>query len=198
MNLYPAKPLNSTIEISNEANRTTLKWKNPRGSRSRYFIVIFLLAWLGGWAMGMLATGGAVLSGNYDPFLIFWLVGWTIGGFFAMRQLYLMARPGKPEKVAFDSLMLEYLQGTAPFGGIYLERMEREKEKNRFFSGVQPPKDRYTILKREIGAVRLERVGERQRLTIDHGAERIEIGAFLREPEREWLYEVLKQWKENP
>jgi len=41
----------------------------------------------------------------------------------------------------------------------------------------------------------LERVGERQRLRVDFGADRIEIGGLLREPEREWLAEELNKWQ---
>jgi hypothetical protein len=44
----------------------------------------------------------------------------------------------------------------------------------------------------------LDRVGERQRLTVDGGGERVEIGHALREPEREWLHEVLRAWAGMP
>ena len=47
----------------------------------------------------------------------------------------------------------------------------------------------------EIPGFRLDRVGERQRLCVDQGADRIEIGAALREPDREWLYVILEQWR---
>jgi len=40
----------------------------------------------------------------------------------------------------------------------------------------------------------LDRVGERQRLCFDRGADRFEIGSCLREPEREWLFDVLSEW----
>jgi len=46
----------------------------------------------------------------------------------------------------------------------------------------------------EIAAVRLDRLGERQRLSIDVGARRIEIGSTLTEPEREWLARALRIW----
>jgi hypothetical protein len=46
----------------------------------------------------------------------------------------------------------------------------------------------------EIRGFVLDRVGERQRLTFDRGADRVEIGADLREPEREWLFAVLHRW----
>ena len=29
---------------------------------------------------------------------------------------------------------------------------------------------------------------------LDRGADRLELGAFLREPEREWLFAVLRKW----
>ena len=40
----------------------------------------------------------------------------------------------------------------------------------------------------------LDRVGERQRLHFDWKADRLEIGAWLREPEREWLFAALQRW----
>jgi hypothetical protein len=46
----------------------------------------------------------------------------------------------------------------------------------------------------EVGEIRLDRVGPRQRLTIDRSVERVEIGAGLREPEREWLAGLLRAW----
>jgi hypothetical protein len=48
------------------------------------------------------------------------------------------------------------------------------------------------------GGLRLDRVGERQRLTVDCGADRVEIGFALREPEREWLHGVLLAWLGPP
>ena len=50
------------------------------------------------------------------------------------------------------------------------------------------------VARSEIGGFVLERVGERQRLAFDRGADRLELGAFLREPEREWLFAVLRRW----
>jgi hypothetical protein len=40
----------------------------------------------------------------------------------------------------------------------------------------------------------LERIVGRQRLTVVHGVERLEFGACLKDPEREWLYSVLQTW----
>ena len=43
--------------------------------------------------------------------------------------------------------------------------------------------------------MRLERLGERLRLTMDHGPDRVEFGDTLGEPEKEWLAGVLRQWR---
>jgi hypothetical protein len=50
------------------------------------------------------------------------------------------------------------------------------------------------VARSDIRGFVLERVGERQRLCFDQGADRLEIGAGLREPEREWLFAVLRKW----
>jgi hypothetical protein len=50
--------------------------------------------------------------------------------------------------------------------------------------------------KDEIGRIILEKDGQR-RLRYDFGADRIEIGRYLREPEREWLAQVLQEWQRS-
>jgi len=193
MILFPPKPSNSTIDVQDEANQTTISWKNPHGSASRYLIVIFMLAWLGGWAVGLYSVGNTLLSGDVNPFLIFWMIAWTVGGLMAIRNVYILARPTKPERLTFDSISLNYKRGTVPFGGVEWNFGKRNNDE--LFKTFQKIKNKYSILKKDIGDVKLERIGENQRLTIDYGSERIEIGEFLQEPEREWLLEVLKKWK---
>jgi hypothetical protein len=36
------------------------------------------------------------------------------------------------------------------------------------------------------------------KLRYDLGADRVEIGRYLREPEKEWLVEVIKEWQGAP
>jgi hypothetical protein len=52
--------------------------------------------------------------------------------------------------------------------------------------------------KAELGEVVIERVTGQLRLRYDVGADRIEIGRFLREPEKEWLAEVIREWQKAP
>lgn len=70
----------------------------------------------------------------------------------------------------------------------------------QFYSGNTAPmphfwRKKQVLLRELIGPFTLERVGERQRLRVDHGRNRLEIGTLLSEPEREWLAEELKAWQ---
>jgi hypothetical protein len=47
----------------------------------------------------------------------------------------------------------------------------------------------------DLDAFDLKHLADRQRLSLDIGADRIEIGESLREPEREWLFAVLEGWR---
>lgn len=149
MILLPAKPLNSKIEVQNETNQTIIQWKNPRGSTSRYLIVIFMLAWLGGWAIGLYSVANTLLSGDVNPFLIFWMIGWTVGGLMAMRNVYLLARPAKPERLTFDSISLNYQKGTSPFAGISWGF--EKKDKDNLVPIFQQIKNKNSISKKDIG-----------------------------------------------
>jgi hypothetical protein len=51
------------------------------------------------------------------------------------------------------------------------------------------------IAKAELGDIVIERVGGQLRLRYDVGADRVEIGRYLREPEKEWLAVVIREWQ---
>lgn len=53
-------------------------------ARKRFFTALFLVFWLGMWAIGeMSAINQIAGSDSPEPFLIFWLGAWTLGGVFA-------------------------------------------------------------------------------------------------------------------
>jgi len=76
--------------IAPAARRSSLK-DGPDGlelvipAKRNLFLMLFLLAWLGGWAFGEVSALKELRSGAGAPkaFLAFWLVGWTLGGGFA-------------------------------------------------------------------------------------------------------------------
>ena len=57
-------------------------------SKKNWFVILFLLAWMGGWVMGELFAINSLFDAgspiNVNLFLLFWVVGWTIGGAFAI------------------------------------------------------------------------------------------------------------------
>lgn len=189
MRMTTPKPLNSQIQVIDDFNRTVIWWKNPRGGSSRFLSVLFMLAWLGGWAFGEFWVAYTVFTGKGNLFIICWLAAWTVGGIFAIRQVYFLARPSRPEKIILDTTSLTFEVGTSNAGVSSNKRSEDED------AAPDYSQNKYIVPKNEIGEIKLERVGERQRLTFDYGAERIEVGFFLKEPEREWLFSVLKQWR---
>jgi hypothetical protein len=182
-----SKPAGSSIEVQNELTRTTLSWHNPRGGIRRIGISIFLTAWLGGWAMGEYSAAHQLVEQPIQMFLVFWLAGWTVGGVFVLFTLFRLLQPSRPERIILDSLSLTYEPGTELFS----------LSDNNWWKAIQNFRSRkvVTAQKNEIGEVKLDRVGERQRLTFDYGSERVEVGTYIQEPEREWLFTVLRSWK---
>jgi len=62
-------------------------------ARKHWAIIIFIGAWMGGWAMGMNAVLHGIGSapsgfGGLDLFMLFWSIGWTVGGVFALSILF--------------------------------------------------------------------------------------------------------------
>ena len=197
-------PPNSRILFGQDDDgHPMLSWKPGVSTVGRWATAAFLGFWLCGWfagevaALGMLATmvagilrdGGGAIAWGVGLFLLIWLAGWTTGGFWAARAFAILVQKPRPESLTFGPV-LRYDPGSflaIPTNG------DMDRESARAFRLWRPPPVR-EIPWSELGPIRLERVGERQRLTVDWGAERIEIGATLREPEREWLAEILRAW----
>ena len=55
-------------------------------AKRNLFVMLFLLAWLGGWAFGEFSALGQLSSERGAPalFILFWLLAWTVGGAFAV------------------------------------------------------------------------------------------------------------------
>lgn len=70
-----------------QTETTTNGFRAVIPARRHFFVILFLLAWLGGWSFGEVsAIRDLSQSGNETPsaFLAFWLTGWTLGGIVAM------------------------------------------------------------------------------------------------------------------
>ena len=73
--------------------------------------------------------------------------------------------------------------------------MMAKKQHANPFSMIFQKRKTYEFAKSECPEFVLEGVGDDQRLRFDDGADSVVIGDCLREPEREWLAEILKAWR---
>jgi hypothetical protein len=181
-----------------------ISWKTPGMGCARFPAAAFLVFWLCGWAAGEIFVTLALLglffgvgpfpvngmNAGIGAFLLLWLTLWTFGGIAAMAQLYRLLRPPRPESVTLGIDDVTHDPGTGLVMGPNVRALPQP-------FATAPPRQR-TLTRQQVAGLKLERVGERQRLTVDCGADRVEIGPTLREPEREWLAQVLSTWAGRP
>jgi len=150
-----------------------------------YLPGVFLLFWFGGWAIGFISVLTTLFKGEGSLFLVFWLAGWSIAGVLVALIIYKTFRPSIPEKLLLNKPNLAYDTGKPP-----LRLAITPTEQKEFFK---------TLFKRrkilEFGPESIKTIQLRggNRLTIDVGIQRLEIGKELTEIEREWLRDVLAQ-----
>jgi len=177
----------------------TLSWTKPNGGFFRYVIVLFLLFWLCGWLFGLVSVVKQLLSDSGpNTFLLIWLCGWTVGGLFALATVYLLLRPQKPESITFGPYSLTYNTGSPALDFMNPYYMMRNKRNlPNPFSLLFRKAKQYEFTRGDCPEFLLEGLGDAQRLRFDDGAERVVIGEYLSEPEREWIAEVLTGWRKG-
>ncbi len=191
------KPEGSRIEEVDEFDGRTYRWKASDGGLLRFFLAGFIICWLGGWAIGLISAIGELMD-EFHGFLLFWLGAWSVGGCFAIFVLYNLLRPQRPESITLKHYSFYYDSGSSFTTSLFNPAYGlRRAHSNEALSGLFKRRQQIEIAKSSFSDVVLERTGERQRLYFDHGADRIEIGMTLREPEREWLAGVIEQWSEE-
>jgi len=192
MNLTP--PAGSTISVTTDGSDPVVTIPAGSGGVSRFFMAAFILFWLGGWTMGFASAGRQVLSGSPNPFLIFWLGGWTIGGGFAAVFLYRLLRPSVPETLRLGINGAAYDSGIPPFRANYYSGGVRSYgwRKDQWAS-MFPKRTVVTIDRRQMQSLRLRDTETENRLTVDAGAQRLDLARNAGEVEREWLYRVLAE-----
>ena len=157
----------------------------------RYLIGAFILFWLGGWAVGWLSAASQLLKnkgqGPGDLFLIFWLGAWTVGGILVFFTLFRILRPSVPETLLLSQPSITYDSGVAPFQFTFSFRSQMDVWKKLFQKRLRTEFDPI-----QIQTLKLREFGTGNRLTIDQGNKRLEIVASASEPEREWLYALVK------
>ena len=157
---------------------------------ARFGISLFLLCWLVGWGIGWVAVSREIIRGTKGPevFLIVWLIAWTVGGAWAMWSLWRLVRPTVPETMTFAKPNLIYDSGIRPMP-MYWGYWRGQKD---YWKKMFEKRKRIEFSPHEIQTLKLRETGDGNRLTIDHGNDRIDIGTGMTEVEREWLFELIK------
>src|SRR3569832_2282917 len=184
MDLTP--PDGSRISINYDNGDPTIVIP-AKQSASRYFGGVFLLVWLAGWAFGFKSASSQVLSGNGNLFIVIWLVGWTVGGVFAAFSAYRIFRPAVPETLQIRRGSVVYDSGVAPLEfNTFQRRSTRE-----YWNSLLSKRTRTDLNRAELHTMRLRETETGNRLTVDLGAQRIDLASQAGEVEREWLARLL-------
>jgi len=181
-------PDGSTVTISQHNGFEMITIPQSSGGVMRYFIGIFLLFWLGGWFMGFTSALDQILNGEANTFIIFWLGGWTIGGLFAAFFAYRLFKSPIPEKLLLNVPNLSYDSGIPPMQFNFHPANQKDYWKSLFAK-----QKKHEFLPSHLQTLALRDVDSGNRLTVDMGAQRIEISKGASEIEKEWLYGYLQQ-----
>ncbi len=150
---------------------------------------LVMALWLFAGIPVSLSTASRVLSGHGTMFLVFWAGLWTLGCVLSAYAVYRVLRrpvPGtlilKPDELCYDSGFIPLLR------------------KGRQFSF--PKRIRINVDRQQLQSLRLRGnvVGE-WRLTVDVGADRVDIAPNVSGVERDWIarlladhYSILQIW----
>jgi len=77
-NVVQPFPMRSTISEDSGTLQISVPMKRS------WFVILFLVFWLGMWQMGWRDTAKQLSRNPAQPFLLFWIAGWTLGGIWAV------------------------------------------------------------------------------------------------------------------
>lgn len=187
----PDPPVGSWIGIADpDGGWPQLVLRVPLNFTGRWALVLFMTAVLiGAPVCGIILFKQALMQNPPWPIVIFcvlMLVAFERGGRIIVRLLRGLIGGEEPESLTLGENELQYDPGTLDrFAG-------QSKEAFDFFRFQRRPPVRN--LPRGTLAPELRRFDGRQVLRVASDNERIEVGPFLREPDREWLFGVLRAW----
>ncbi len=186
-------PNGSKITVSTEGGGTLITIPHQGSGMAQLGIVLFMGFWLCGWAYGLVSVGSEVWAGKNNLFTLFWLGGWTVGGLMAMYVLFQLLRPKVPETLRLSINGMTYDSGVAPM------QLNNDTARQRSLSEYFPKRVRVDLTRQQLQSLRLRPTDSGNRLTVDAGAQRLDLAKGGSEIEREWLYQVLaKQYSVAP
>ncbi|MEZ6142712.1 MAG: hypothetical protein R3B84_19290 [Zavarzinella sp.] len=205
MRLYvPPVPLNSNFSVEDMPGAVKISWTVKPHTLGRIFAIVCISAFL----VFMTSIWLNVFQQfALNPSTIFFLVFTALSMVWITGISIVVALPLRPESITMDIDSLTHYIGTAATAQKFVasqfigrktmrnnqEMIHRFVTLGELFRSRKPK----TYLRKHIDKIALHGTGQSQRLAIDIGADRIEIGAGLREPEREWLHDILLHWWES-
>ena len=184
------KPKGSCIEEQITPDACILKWRVPSSDLGtlRGIMGTIVLGLLFFGALAWLWTGNpwAMLTGGGPLLFIGLMLG--LGCF----------RRARPEVLTLGA---DYFRHDLGRPGGWASAMDRYfiygvDNRRATWRWLLPRPSLIVVLpKEELGQIVVERAAGQLRLRYDVGADRIEIGRYLSEPEKEWLAEVLREWQ---
>lgn len=187
-------PTGSTIRVEDEWGTPKLVFPH-RKSPFQFLVAAFMCVWLCGWAIGLVLVSYQLLYGKDGPkeFLAVWLAGWSLGGVMAIYMLWKVLSAGVPETLSLSKPNLQYDSGTMPFTFSFDMRTQME-----FMRRLLAKRKQLTLEPAHLATLKLREFDSGNRITIDYGADRIDLGVSLTEIEREWLYKALTDYYQLP
>lgn len=181
-------PDGSKIELKSQGGNVVVEIPYTGASVFRYFLGTFMLLWLGGWYFGFASALEGIRTGELQPFIIIWLVGWILGGLFALWFTYRLFRPQVPERLTLSRPEVKYDSGVPPLRLFFGWGSQMD-----FWRMLFPKRRRLEFAAKELSTLKLRETDAGNRLTIDVGADRIDLASGASEVEREWLFDLLQR-----
>ncbi len=183
-------PAGSRITVVKDGQEEIISIPPRLNSAMQFFMKFFLLFWVGGWAVGWVAAFMMLTTSNggLGPkvFVLFWLCAWTVGGIFAIRTLRALWRSPVPESFRLRADGIAHDSGVSPppIG-------TSSKDNQQFWRKLLKRRVLRDFSNTDMLSLKMRETEGTNRLTIDVGAERIDLAESASEVEREWLFEYL-------
>lgn len=199
-------PPKSRIQIEREGDQLELVWSHPKNDNwVKIPLGLVLVVAIGFWAIcGLflltILIAGILNAPNVDKvppsivavfgFLVIAIMGICFASIPAISLLARVMSRDRPARLSLGAETLHFDPGRRFV-------LPNHWQPDRHANWPTPPPER-TLSRSKLSGIQLAYAGDRQRLSIDHGIERVEIGESLHLPDREWLCEVLRAWLGTP
>jgi hypothetical protein len=184
------KPEGSCIEEQITLNACTLKWRLPSSGLGS------LRGIMGTIVLGLLVFGALAWLWTGNPWAM--LTGSGSLLFVGIMLVLACFRRARPEVLTLGANYFRHELGR-PGGGMstmdryFISGLDNHRASWRWL--LPGPSLIVELPKETLGQIVVERVAGQVHLRYDVGADRIDIGRYLSEPEKEWLAEVIRDWQ---